>query len=274
MSFAQELQKAAQKHGQLCVGIDPHARLLNEWGLPDDVDGLVAFSDICVEAFAGHVAVVKPQVAFYERFGSKGFTVLEELIQRFRDAQTLVIADAKRGDIGSTMQGYADAWLRPGSPLEVDALTLTPFLGVGSLAPAIETAHEHGKGVFVMAANSNPEAQEFQSKQIDGTTIAQSMVDACEILNAEYRSHALHSGLGDVGIVVGATISYPLDFSGFTGPVLMPGVGAQGASFSDVRSIAGQRLEQFYPNMSRGILAAGPDHVELRKRAVDLANWK
>ena len=274
MSFAQDLQNAAQKHGQLCVGIDPHAQLLNDWGLTDDVDGLASFSDICVEAFAGHVAVVKPQVAFYERFGSAGFTVLEELIQRFRDAKTLVIADAKRGDIGSTMQGYADAWLRPGSPLEVDAVTLTPFLGVGSLAPAIETAHEHGKGVFVMAANSNPEAQEFQSKRIDGTTIAQSMVDACEALSAEYRSDASHTRLGDVGIVVGATISYPLDFSSFTGPVLMPGVGAQGASFSDVRSIAGQRLEQFYPNMSRGILAAGPDRVELRKRAVDLANWK
>lgn len=274
VSFAQNLHNAAEKHGQLCVGIDPHPQLLNEWGLADDVDGLASFSDICVEAFAGHVAVVKPQVAFYERLGSSGFAVLEELIQRFKASGTLVIADAKRGDIGSTMQGYADAWLRPGSPLEVDALTLTPFLGVGSLAPAIETAHEHGKGVFVMAANSNPEAQEFQSKQIDGTSIAQSMVDACEALNTEYRSGSSHSSLGDVGIVVGATLTYPLDFSGFTGPVLMPGVGAQGASFSDVRSIARQRLEQFYPNMSRGILAAGPDPVELRKRAVDLANWK
>ena len=266
MSFALDLHSASREHGQLCVGIDPHAQILEQWGLPDTVDGLAAFSDACVEAFAGHAAVVKPQVAFYERFGSAGFRVLERLIQRFRESRTLVIADAKRGDIGSTMQGYADAWLRPGSPLEVDALTLTPFLGVGSLAPAINTAFEYGKGVFVMAANSNPEALEFQSQQIDGVTIAQQMVDACEALNSTHRS--------DVGIVVGATLSYALDLSRFTGPVLMPGVGAQGASFNDVREIAGKRVGQFYPNMSRGILTAGPDPDELRKRAVDQANWQ
>ena len=145
MGFGNRLVEAGRTHGRLCVGIDPHAALLQQWGLANTVDGLRTFAMTCVEAFGGHVAAIKPQVAFFERFGAQGFAVLEETLASARELGTITIADAKRGDIGSTMAGYAAAWLEPGAPLEADALTLTPYLGVGSLAPAIELAQQHGK---------------------------------------------------------------------------------------------------------------------------------
>ena len=263
MGFGQQLVDAGDQLGRLCVGIDPHAGLLTSWGLGDDVAGLREFSRRCVEAFAGHVALIKPQVAFYERFGSAGFAVLEETLRALRESDSLVVADAKRGDIGSTMQGYATAWLHPGSLLEADAVTLTPYLGVGSLDPAIELAETVGKGVFVMAANSNPEAEQFQSRRIDGTTIAQYMVDAC----ARYNPTPADVGvIGNVGVVVGATVRQAPQLGGLNAPVLMPGVGAQGASLEDVARIAGEQAHLVFPSVSRSVLGAGPDVAELRKR--------
>ena len=187
-TFSRRLVEAGREYGRLCVGIDPHAALLEQWGLEDTVEGLRAFAETCVEAFAGHAAVVKPQVAFFERFGSAGFAVLEDTLAQLRASGTLVIADAKRGDIGSTMAGYAASWLSPGAPLEADALTVTPYLGVGSLDPAIDLAAQHGKGVFVMAANSNPEAVALQTGTIDGKMLSQRMVDEC----AEYNLSLIH----------------------------------------------------------------------------------
>lgn len=247
----------------VCVGIDPHAALLEQWGLGDTVEGLQRFSEICVDAFAGHAAVVKPQVAFYERFGSAGFAVLEDTLASLRKANTLVIADAKRGDIGSTMAGYAAAWLEPGAPLEADAVTLTPYLGVGSLNPAIELAGQHGKGVFVMAANSNPEAAALQTGEIGGRMLSQRMVDEC----AAYNSG---DTIGHVGVVVGATVSKPPVLNALNAPVLMPGVGAQGASIADAHAIAGEARHLVFPSVSRSVLAAGPDVAELRKRVAEL----
>ncbi|AWB84074.1 orotidine-5'-phosphate decarboxylase [Corynebacterium liangguodongii] len=264
MGFGQALVDAGARLGRLCVGIDPHPALLEAWGLGDDADGLREFSRTCVEAFAGRVALVKPQVAFYERFGSVGYAVLEETLAALREAGTLVVADAKRGDIGSTMKGYAAAWLAPGSPLEADAVTLTPYLGVGSLDPAIELAGEHGKGVFVMAANSNPEAEAFQSQLVDGVSIAQQMVDACAAYNPG-------PGVGDVGVVVGATVAEPPRLGALNAPVLMPGVGAQGATLEDVSRIVGERAELAFPNVSRSVLSAGPDVAELHKRLESFA---
>ncbi|WP_165165151.1 orotidine-5'-phosphate decarboxylase [Corynebacterium qintianiae] len=264
MGFGQKLVSAGERLGCLCVGIDPHAALLEKWGLGDNVAGLREFSRICVDAFAGHVALVKPQVAFFERFGSAGFVVLEETLAALRESGTLVVADAKRGDIGSTMEGYARAWLGAGSPLEADAVTLTPYLGVGSLDPAIALAEETGKGVFVMAANSNPEAEAFQTQAIDGVTIAQQMVDACTAYN---RGETV----GNVGVVVGATVAAPPALTELNAPVLMPGVGAQGATLDDVARIAGAQIHLVFPNVSRSVLASGPDVGELRKRATELA---
>ena len=264
--FGERLVEAGREHGRLCVGIDPHATLLAQWGLEDTVEGLRAFSDTCVEAFAGHVAVVKPQVAFFERFGSAGFAVLEDTLAKLRERGTLVIADAKRGDIGSTMAGYAAAWLAPGSPLEADALTVTPYLGVGSLAPAIELAGQHGKGVFVMAANSNPEAVALQTGTIDGKMLSQRMVDEC----AEYNRASDAGHIGHVGVVVGATVATPPALDRLNAPVLMPGVGAQGATVADAEAIAGEVGHLVFPSVSRSVLAAGPEVAELRKRLFDL----
>lgn len=262
-SFGERLVAAGDQFGRLCVGIDPHAALLDKWDLPNTIDGLRQFSATCVEAFAGLVALVKPQVAFYERFGSAGFVVLEETLAALRESGTLVVADAKRGDIGSTMAGYAAAWLQPGSTLEADALTLTPYLGVGSLAPAIELAEEHGKGVFVMSANSNPEAEEFQTGEINGRMVSQWMVDECVTYNQGAK-------VGHVGVVVGATVAKPPVLDALNAPVLMPGVGAQGATMEDAAQIAGANAHLVFPNVSRSVLAAGPDVTELRKRVAEL----
>lgn len=265
-TFSQRLVAAGQEHGRLCVGIDPHAALLEQWGLDNTVEGLRAFSETCVEAFAGHAAVVKPQVAFFERFGAVGFAVLENTLARLRESGTLVIADAKRGDIGSTMAGYASAWLAPGAPLETDALTVTPYLGVGSLDPAIELAAQHGKGVFVMAANSNPEAAALQTGTIDGKMLSQRMVDEC----AQYNRTDDPEYIGHVGVVVGATVQTPPVLDGLNAPVLMPGVGAQGATMDDAEAIAGEIGHLVFPSVSRSVLTAGPDVAELRKRVSDL----
>lgn len=265
-TFSQRLVAAGQEHGRLCVGIDPHAALLEQWGLDNTVEGLRAFSETCVEAFAGHAAVVKPQVAFFERFGAAGFAVLEDTLARLRESGTLVIADAKRGDIGSTMAGYASAWLAPGAPLEADALTVTPYLGVGSLDPAIELAAQHGKGVFVMAANSNPEAVALQTGTIDGKMLSQRMVDEC----AQYNRADDPEYIGHVGVVVGATVQTPPVLDGLNAPVLMPGVGAQGATMADAEAIAGEIGHLVFPSVSRSVLTAGPDVAELRKRVSDL----
>lgn len=262
MTFGQQLLDAAASRGRLCVGIDPHAALLEQWGLGDDVAGLAEFSRRCVEAFADTIALVKPQVAFYERFGSEGFRVLEATLAELREAGCLVVADAKRGDIGSTMAGYADAWLGEDSPLRADAVTVSPYLGVGALRPVFDLAERTGRGVFVLAATSNPEAVELQNHTgADGRTIAQQVVDECAAWNAQ------HQEAGNIGVVVGATLASPPDLSGLNGPVLMPGVGAQGGSAEDVARIARGVEKLAFPNISRAVLSAGPEVADLRKAA-------
>ena len=275
--FGERLVEAGRNRGRLCVGIDPHAALLAQWGFPDSVDGLRSFAMTCVEAFAGTVALVKPQVAFFERFGSGGYAVLEDVLAALRESGTLTVADAKRGDIGSTMAGYAAAWLKPGSPLEADAVTLTPYLGVGSLAPATELAEENGKGVFVMAANSNPEAEEFQASslaELGGRTVAQYMVDECAACNAaaarDVNSGKAGATVGNIGVVVGATVARPPRLDGFCGPVLMPGVGAQGATMKDVARIAEIDPELVFPSVSRSVLRSGPDVADLQEQVSSL----
>lgn len=265
VSFGERLRERAAERGRLCVGIDPHAGLLQDWGLANDIAGLREFSRRCVDAFADTACVVKPQVAFYERFGSAGYAVLEETLAALRDAGALVIADAKRGDIGSTMEGYASAWLDPDSPLHADAVTVAPYLGLGALKPAIAAAEQNGAGVFVLAATSNPEAVELQSFQQAGVSLAQHVVDYCRDFNQNRNAAVL-------GIVVGATVSSPLDLGGFNGPILMPGVGAQGGTVADIARITADATEWSFPNVSRSVLSAGPDVSDLRKAVLKQAN--
>ncbi len=181
--FGRRLAEAVSRRGPLCPGIDPHKELLRAWDLSVDSDGLAKFCDVCVAAFADF-AVVKPQVAFFEAFGAQGFAVLERTIGALRASGVLVLADAKRGDIGSTMAAYADAWAGD-SPLAADAVTASPYLGFGSLQPLLDTAGKNGRGVFVLAATSNPEGAGVQRADAGGRTVAQSIVDAAAAVNRE-----------------------------------------------------------------------------------------
>lgn len=258
-TFGDRLASLASSRGQLCVGIDPHPALLEAWGLPVNPAGVKRFSELCVEAFGDLVALVKPQVAFYEQFGARGFEVLEATIAGLRKAGALVVADAKRGDIGSTMAGYARAWLDDASPLVCDAVTVSPFLGTGSLDPVVQLAEETGRGIFVLAATSNPEARNFQDRcDSTGRTISQAVVDFCGEINAR------HQDLGNLGVVVGATLTNPPSIAQLRGPVLLPGVGAQGAGVADVMRIMGQQASWAYPNVSRAVLQEGPNVAALR----------
>ena len=155
--FADAVVAAVARSGPLCAGIDPSPALLAQWDLPDSAEGLRSFGLRCVEAFAGAVPVVKPQVAFFERWGSAGIGALEAVMVAARKAGLLVIADAKRGDIGSTMEA-SPAWLDPASPLAADAVTLVPYLGIGALRPALELAAASGRGAIVVVRGRTPRA--------------------------------------------------------------------------------------------------------------------
>ncbi|ALE83678.1 orotidine-5'-phosphate decarboxylase [Pseudonocardia sp. HH130629-09] len=262
MSVAARLGEAVAAHGPLCVGIDPHPALLAAWDLTDDADGLAAFADRCHTAFAGAVSVVKPQSAFFERHGSAGVAVLEQLLAGYAGTGTLTLLDAKRGDIGSTMDGYADAYLRVGAPLGADALTLSPYLGFGSLEPALTAADESGRGVFVLARTSNPDGAAVQCATTPGgLSVAQQMVDDAAARNAGARPG------GAVGVVVGGTHDHGLDLSALNGPVLVPGLGAQGASPADVVARFAGTTGPVLPVSARGVLRAGPDPSALRDAA-------
>lgn len=265
--FGTRLREAVAARGNLCVGIDPHPELLEAWGLGVDAAGVAEFARRSLEAFGDLVPAVKPQVAFFEEYGSAGIAVLEEVLRGIADHGSLSIADAKRGDIGSTMAGYARAWLRDGSPLACDALTVSPYLGVGSLDAAFDMAASSGRGLFVLARTSNPEAGGLQSATGPAGTVAQSVVDEVGRRNAAASPDAP----GPFGVVVGATVADPPLLDGLAGPVLMPGVGEQGGTLDDVRRIAGPTLPHTLVNVSRHVLRAGPDVAAMRAVVVDLA---
>jgi len=256
-SFGARLGAAITARGPLCLGIDPHPGLLRAWDLPATADGLARFCDICVQAYAGF-AVVKPQVAFFEAYGSTGFAVLEHAIAALQSAGVLVLADAKRGDIGSTMAAYAQAWAGNG-PLAADAVTASPYLGFGSLQPLLDVAGSNGRGVFVLAATSNPEGASVQRALAGGRTVAQSIVDEAAAVN-----RAQHPQPGSVGVVIGATLDQVPDVSALGGPVLVPGVGAQGGRPEALGGLGGARPGQLLPAVSREILRAGPDVAAVR----------
>ncbi|OJV80307.1 MAG: orotidine 5'-phosphate decarboxylase [Cellulomonas sp. 73-92] len=271
-TFGARLAAAMDALGPLCVGVDPHPSLLAAWGLPDDTAGLRSFALTTLEAVAGVVPAVKPQAAFFERHGSRGVAVLEEVVAAGRDLGLLVVVDAKRGDIGSTMAAYADAYLRDGSPLAGDALTVSPYLGFGSLGPAVAAAEESGRGLFVLALTSNPEGASVQhARSDDGMPVAVGMAHAAAALNAAERARS-GARLGSVGLVVGATVGdaaarLGLDLAAVGGPLLAPGVGAQGAGPAELARVFGDARGAVLASSSRGVLAAGPDPVALRGAA-------
>ncbi|MCH7230059.1 orotidine-5'-phosphate decarboxylase [Glycomyces sp. L485] len=271
--------------GPLCAGIDPHGAVLQYWGLDDDLAGAERFAMTMVEACADTVGFVKPQSAFFERFGSGGIALLERVVAESRRAGALVILDCKRGDIGSTMAAYAQAYLDPASPLVVDAITASPFLGTGSLQPAFDLATAHGKGVFILARTSNPEGKQVQlAKRRDGKSVAQGIIDEVAALNGDADP------LGSLGVVMGATVgacategearlresTYGIthttaqqrdtahDLSEFNGPILVPGMGAQGGRPSDLPRVLGPAVNFAIPSYSRQIAQPGPAKASIR----------
>ena len=269
--FGRRLAHAMETAGPLCLGVDPHPGLLRQWGLSDTPAGLEAFSLTALEAAVGpegpRVAAIKPQVALYERHGSAGLAALERLLAAARDAGVLTIADAKRGDIGSTMDGYAAAWTSDASPLAADAVTLSPYLGFGTLVPTIRAAHEAGRGVFVLALTSNPEGREVQhvgEGSAEGS-VARRIAAAAAAENAALRGD---DAWGPVGLVLGATVAAEadrlgLDLPALGGPLLAPGFGAQGAMARGMRADFGTAWPQVLATSSRGILSAGPSVASL-----------
>lgn len=268
MGFGTRLAAAMAERGPLCVGIDPHPALLRAWQLPVNPVGLERFCLSVVDAIGTQAAVFKPQSAFFEVFGSAGIAVLERVLDAGRAAGALMLLDGKRGDIGSTMDGYAAAYLADDAPLACDALTVSAYLGFGSLQPVVDVARDTGRGLFVLAATSNSEGPQVQhARRADGVTVAQYMIDSCAAVNAECSD-------GFVGVVVGATADTAgLSLADFNGPILAPGIGAQGATVEDLHRVFGAALPRVLASSSREILGAGPTAVGLQdavRRQVDV----
>ncbi|MGL5866728.1 MAG: orotidine-5'-phosphate decarboxylase, partial [Dermatophilaceae bacterium] len=174
-----------------------------------------------------------------------------------------------RGDIGSTMRGYADAYLADDGPLRADAVTLSPYLGYESLRPALDLAAATGRGVFVLTVTSNPEGREVQHAVHGGRSVARAVVDGVTQDNAVAR---LDGRLGSVGMVIGATVGSAvldlgLDLVAAAGPILTPGLGAQGGTSGSLGVTFGDALPQVLGTASREVLAAGPDMGSLRAAA-------
>jgi orotidine-5'-phosphate decarboxylase len=262
--FGVRLQERIRALGPLCVGIDPSAALVTSWGRSDSVEGIEFFALAVLDAVVGTAAAIKPQVAFFERFGSEGYRVLERLLQEARDADVLVVADAKRGDFNVTNEGYAEAWLSERSPLRVDAVTASPYLGVEALEPLFRVAKENDRGVFVLVATSNEEGRALQMARTgEGERVEELVFRNISEMNQR------DDGRGDFGVVLGATRDTPeFDMTKLGGPYLVPGVGAQGATAENVgrlfdRCPAGTVLV----NVARSILNVGPERSALKDSA-------
>lgn len=273
-SFGARLEQSFAKYGQLCVGVDPHASLLEEWGLEQSVNALRTFSMSVLEASVGRVGAIKPQVAFFEKFGSRGFAVLEDFAIEAQQSDILVIMDAKRGDIGSTMSGYFEAWLGKDAPFICDALTVSPFLGVDSLSEVMSETLERSRGLFVLAATSNPEGKSIQRAKVGDSTISADILKQLDGINAVSRSAG--SRLGSLGAVVGATLNFSASGIGnlqsdshSPTPILAPGFGAQGASLLEARELFQSASERVLASVSRSVTAGGKNSVA---GSIDQAN--
>ncbi len=263
-SYGDRLAQQVDRLGALCVGIDPSRDAIRAWGLDDSAEGLETLAMTMVESLADLAAVFKPQSAFFEAYGSAGVAVLARTIKAAQTAGAIVLLDVKRGDIGSTMAAYAAAYLSDRSDLAADAVTVSPYLGFGSLAPAYDAAHATGRGVYVLARTSNPEGGDVQAAmRADGRTVVQAMVDDAAELNRA-------TGQGAVGLVIGATHrDIGCDLSGFDGSVLAPGIGAQGGRMSGLQETFGAGV-RVLPSASREVMGAGPDPEAMRTRVLAL----
>jgi orotidine-5'-phosphate decarboxylase len=266
-SYGERVAALISERGPLCIGVDPHPNLLASWGLAADAQGLERCARGMIEALGRIVPVFKPQSGFFEAYGAAGIGVLERTLADIRDAGAISLLDVKRGDIGSTMDAYAAAYLSEGSPLAADAITLSPYLGFGSLDSAIELADREGRGVYVLALTSNPEGRQVQhARAADGRTVGQIVIDEAARRNAVRRKPG--ASLGPVGVVVGATIGRTgIDFTALGGSILAPGIGAQGGTATDLREVFSEAIQLVLPSTSRDVMSAGPTPAGLQAAA-------
>jgi orotidine-5'-phosphate decarboxylase len=264
--FAQRFVGLAAKRSPLCVGIDPSPESLADWGLPDNTAGLRAFCERLAEICGPHVAAVKPQVAFFERHGPAGMEVLRDTVALAQRGGALVIIDAKRGDIASTAVAYGEAFLGRRSPFAGDAMTVSPYLGFASLAPIYAIARREAAGIFVVVRSSNVEDNGLQRAIMpDGASVAENL--ARDI--AAYNATAGEGELGPIGGVIGATLgdeATRLTAVLSNGLLLVPGIGAQGATIADVRRDFAADYARVVPSISRAVSRAGPTADGLRAK--------
>ncbi len=268
-NFSTRLHAAVRAKGtSALVGLDPRF----DWLPADVVDAArsrlddaqaiaaQAFEEFCIriiDVVAPLVPAVKPQAAFFEEYGPDGCLALARVIRYARSQGLIVICDAKRGDIGTTAEAYARAYLA-GSDLQAaawgaDALTVNPYLGRDTLEPFVQVANERGAGIYVLVRTSNPGAGTFQDREFQGTTLYQTVADAVEELSA---ATAGSDGYGCVGAVVGAT--YPAELVELRQrmphvPLLIPGYGSQGGTAADVKAAFREDGLGALINNSRGI---------------------
>jgi orotidine-5'-phosphate decarboxylase len=266
-SYGERLAALTAERGPLCVGVDPHPSLLASWGLAGDAQGLERCARGMIDALGGLVPVFKPQSAFFEAYGAAGIAVLERTLADIKAAGAMSLLDVKRGDIGSTMDAYAAAYLSDGSPLAADAVTLSPYLGFGSLDGVIDLADRGGRGVYVLALTSNPEGAQVQRALApDGRTVAQIVIDEAASRNAVRCKPGVR--FGPVGVVVGATIGpTTTDFTALRGSILAPGIGAQGGTAADLPAVFHAAVGLVLPSTSREVMSAGPTRAGLRAAA-------
>jgi orotidine-5'-phosphate decarboxylase len=253
--FASRISAIRDTLGPLCIGLDPSTESLTKWGLPDTADGAIELGRVVLAAASGRVGIVKPQIGFFERFGSAGFVAVETLIREARSAGLVVIADAKRGDVGTTMASYAAAWLSPG-PLHSDAMTVSPYQGFDALEPAFLAAERVDGAVFVLCATSNPDAHTVQSARVDGRSVPARIAQLARERSGDTQT---------VGLVVGATRTLAesgLDIHDLDDLlILAPGFGAQGAALSEIATVFGPHTHRVIPTVSRSVLGGGASRV-------------
>jgi orotidine-5'-phosphate decarboxylase len=268
-TFATRFAAVRAGFGPLVWGLDPSGAVLDDWGVGDTPEGLDRFADIVLEAACGTVGLVKCQAAFYERHGWRGFRTLQRLITDAQSAGLLVIVDAKRGDVGSTNDAYAEAYLGAGAPLGADALTVHPYLGLGAMGTFVSRAHESGSCLLVVTRSSNHEGRMVQSARVrDGRSVEEELLLAIGELNARLAP----GEIGPVGAVIGpTTLQPPLDLVGPQALFLAPGVGAQGATVQDVAQVFAACPDRVMPSASRSLLGDGPDVSKLKDSAARLA---
>lgn len=261
--FGLRLKNAMAKYGPLCVGIDPHRKMLLNWGYKMDAQGAELFSMRMLQAMNGRAAAVKFQSSMFERYGSKGFAALERVLYAARQMDVITIVDCGHGGLSTTISALDDAYFKPDAPLLTDAITLLPYYGARSMGGLINEALNNGRGVFIASLTSNREGASLQTAirqtgSYRGTTVAHGIAQTAQIFNNNTK------GMGSVGLIVGATIGDwmnggGIDLTSFTGPILSPGYGWQGAEANDLKTVFAGTHGNVLVTVSRSIASHGPD---------------